>query len=148
MRPKTYLRLIAILVLISLAAVASLAQTRAGNRRGRGSTAAAQQRVAIARIWHGRTRSERADEYYRYLYEEGVRKIEAIKGNLGVQVLRRTEGDVTEFTVISYWVSRDAIRRFAGEDIEKTHHLPRDAEYLLELEPFVRHFEVVFDKRR
>ncbi len=77
-----------------------------------------------------------------------MKKIQAIPGNLGVQVLRRTEGDVTEFTVISYWVSRDAIRRFAGDDIEKTHHLPRDPEYLLELEPHVRHFEVVFDKRK
>jgi hypothetical protein len=62
-------------------------------------------------------------------------------------VLRHTAQGVTEFTVISYWESVEAIRRFAGADINKTHPLPRDPEFLLELEPMVRHFEVVLDER-
>jgi heme-degrading monooxygenase HmoA len=102
----------------------------------------------VARIWHGRVRTERADEYNAYLQKEGVAKIEAIPGNLGAQVLRRTEGKVTEFMVISYWPSRDAIHAFAGADIEKTHNLPKDKEFLLELEPRVRHFDVVYDSRK
>ncbi len=53
---------------------------------------------------------------------------------------------MTEFIVISYWEGLDAIRRFAGDDIEKTHHLPKDAEYLLELEPTVKHHEVVLNE--
>lgn len=102
----------------------------------------------VARVWHGRTPAAKADEYYEYLREAGVKKILGIEGNLGVQVFRRTEGDVTEFTVISYWESLDAIRRYAGDDIEKTRHLPRDPEYLLELEPTVKHHQVVLDERR
>ena len=102
----------------------------------------------VARIWHGRVRTERADEYNAYLQKEGIEKIEAIPGNLGAQVLRRTEGKVTEFMVISYWPSRDAIHAFAGTDIEKTHNLPRDKEFLLELEPKVKHFDVVHDSRK
>jgi heme-degrading monooxygenase HmoA len=101
----------------------------------------------IARIWHGRTKTAKADEYYIYLNEAGIQKIKAIPGNLGVQVLRKSQGDITEFTVISYWDSKDAIRKFAGDDIEKTHNLPRDPEYLLELEPHVQHYEVVLDDR-
>lgn len=104
------------------------------------------QKVAVARVWHGRTPVAKADEYYAYLTEAGIKKIKAVPGNLGVQVFRRTTGDVTEFTVISYWEALDAIRRFAGDDIEKTHHLPKDAEYLLELEPTVKHHEVVLNE--
>jgi hypothetical protein len=59
-------------------------------------------KVAIARIWHGRTRASKADEYYEYLREAGIKKIRGIAGNLGVQVLRRTENETAEFTVISY----------------------------------------------
>lgn len=102
----------------------------------------------VARIWHGRTLTTRADEYATYLQEAGVRKIEAIPGNLGAQMLRRTDGKVTEFTVISYWKSREDIKKFAGADIEKTHNLPKDPDYLLELEPKVKHFDVVYDGRK
>ena len=102
----------------------------------------------VARIWHGRVRTEKADEYNAYLQKEGIEKIEAIPGNLGAQMLRRTDGKVTEFMVISYWPSREAIHAFAGADIEKTHNLPRDKEFLLELEPKVKHFDVVHDRRK
>jgi heme-degrading monooxygenase HmoA len=108
----------------------------------------AQVKKVVARIWHGRTPTAKADEYYGYLKEAGITKIESIEGNLGAQVLRRTEGQVTEFTVISYWESLDAIRKYAGDDIEKTHNLPKDPQYLLELEPRVKHFEVMLDDRK
>lgn len=117
-----------------------LAQAPAKNER------TAKQKTTIARVWHGRTSAAKADEYYAYLKEAGIRKIQMIPGNLGVQVFRRTTADITEFTVISYWESLDAIRQFAGDDIEKTHSLPRDAEYLLEVEPTVKHHEVVLNE--
>ena len=100
----------------------------------------------MARIWDGRTRKALADEYAAYLHEHGVKKLRATKGNLGVQVLRRDHDDIAHFTTISYWGSRDEIRAYAGNDIEKTHHLPRDAEYLLELPPHVKHYDIVFDE--
>jgi heme-degrading monooxygenase HmoA len=101
---------------------------------------------AVARIWEGRTRAAIADTYAAYLYEEGVKKLRATKGNLGMQVLRRVRGDVAEFMTISYWGSRDEIRAYAGPDIEKTHHLPKDPEYLLELPPHVKHFDVLVNE--
>jgi heme-degrading monooxygenase HmoA len=85
---------------------------------------------------------------YEYLKEAGINKIEAIPGNLGVQVFRGTDGKVTDFTVISYWESLEAIRKFAGNDIEKTHPLPKDRQYLLEIEPKVKHYEVLLDSRK
>ncbi|HEX8618399.1 MAG TPA: antibiotic biosynthesis monooxygenase, partial [Thermoanaerobaculia bacterium] len=48
------------------------------------------------------------------------------------------------FTVISYWETREAIKAYAGEDIEKPHHLPRDREMLLELPERVLHYDVTY----
>jgi heme-degrading monooxygenase HmoA len=104
------------------------------------------QKPAVARVWQGRTRESIAELYTKYLYEEGVRKLRAIEGNRGVQVFRRVHEGIAEFTTISYWGSRDEIRAYAGEDIEKPHHLPKDAEYLLELPPRVKHFDIVVDE--
>ena len=103
-------------------------------------------RASVARIWEGRTRAADAEEYAKYLHEHGVKKLRATPGNRGVQVFRRTRDGVAEFMTISYWGSRDEIRAYAGDDIEKTHHLPRDAEYLLELPPYVKHFDILVDE--
>ena len=51
-------------------------------------------------------------------------------------MLRRAEGDRTEFLVVSYWESIDAVKRFAGEDYQKPVLLPRDREFLVD-EPSV-----------
>ena len=83
-----------------------------------------------------------ADQYSEYHYRNGVKPLLDVEGNLGVQVLRRSELGETEFTTISYWKSREAIRNFTGGDIDKSHHLPRDQEFLIELPNFVRHYEV------
>jgi hypothetical protein len=40
----------------------------------------------------------------------------------------------------------DAIRKYAGADLEKTHKLTEDPEYLLELEPTVKHYEVALNE--
>ena len=95
----------------------------------------------IARIWTGRTRTELADEYLEYNYQHGVLEIEKKPGCLGAQAFRRTDGDVTEFTTISYWRSMDAMRAMHGDghdgDVRRVAHLARDPEYLLELPEFV-----------
>jgi heme-degrading monooxygenase HmoA len=109
---------------------------------------AAEPAGTVARIWHGRTPDARAAAYYDYLMREGISKLEKIPHNQGVDVLTRSRDGVTEFTVISYWRSLDDIKAYAGNDIEKTHNLPRDAEMLLELEPNVRHFEVRYSVRQ
>lgn len=100
-------------------------------------------RAAVAREWKGRVAPARADEYHRYLLG-GVAKLRSTRGCLGVQVMRRDEAGAVEFTVISYWESREAIKAYAGEDIEKPHHLPKDRELLLELPTRVLHYDVTY----
>jgi heme-degrading monooxygenase HmoA len=97
----------------------------------------------IARIWHGRTLTAKADEYERYLNASGVERILKTDGNHGVEVLRKSDGPRTDFVVISYWESIDSVKRFAGPSYEKAVVLERDREFLIEVEPDVVHYEVV-----
>lgn len=99
-------------------------------------------KAKVARIWQGRVKDEIADEYEKYLYEHGIKIFADIEGNLGVQMIRFSENGVTEFTTISYWANRDDIKNFAGEEIEKPHHLPKDKDYLLELPKSVKNCEL------
>ena len=99
-------------------------------------------KAKVARIWQGRTTDAKADDYEKYLAEEGIKKIAGTEGNLGVQVLRLSADGITEFTTISYWANREDIKRYAGQDIEKPHHLPKDSQYLLELPEFVKNFDL------
>ena len=101
----------------------------------------------VARIWRGRTPAAKADEYEAYLFASGITRVRATPGNLGVTVLRRADGDQTEFLVISIWESLDAVKRFAGADYEKAVILDRDREYLVEVEPTVRHYTVEKEER-
>ena len=50
---------------------------------------------------------------------------------------------IVRFVTMTFWTGRDAIRGFAGEDIEVARYCPKDREFLLEFEPKVVHYEVV-----
>jgi quinol monooxygenase YgiN len=93
----------------------------------------------VGRIWFGRTRADRADEYLDYNAREGVASIAAKPGCLGVQQFCRIKGDIAEFTVISYWPSIEAMKAMHKDDGDpmRVSHLDRDAEFLLELPEYV-----------
>jgi heme-degrading monooxygenase HmoA len=97
----------------------------------------------IARTWHGVTVSSKADAYFAYLKESGLKEYRATAGNRGVFVLRRLEGDRAHFLLVSLWDSFDAIRRFAGPNLDRAVYYPKDKELLLEPEPTVSHYEVL-----
>ncbi len=97
----------------------------------------------MARIWSGRTHESKAESYLSYLKKTGVKEYRSTKGNRGVYVLRRTIDGNVEFTLISLWDSMEAIRRFAGPDVERAVYYPEDKDFLLELEPKVSHFQVM-----
>jgi heme-degrading monooxygenase HmoA len=97
----------------------------------------------IARIWRGATRKTDASAYVDYLRETGLREYRATPGNQGAWVLWRPADDRAEFITLSFWESRDAIRGFAGEDIERAVFYPEDDRFLVERELTVEHYEVV-----
>ncbi|WP_368044685.1 antibiotic biosynthesis monooxygenase family protein [Sabulicella glaciei] len=98
----------------------------------------------MARIWRGRTARDRADAYEPYLREVGIRPLE--EKALGVQLLREDRETETEFVTISFWEDVEAMARFTGGDPTRIHHLPRDAEFLLELPEGVQALRILVDK--
>lgn len=100
----------------------------------------------IARLWHGRTRIEDADAYWRFLHERAIPDYRSTPGNLEVKLLKREEGDVCHFITLTLWTSLDAIRGFAGADVEKAKYYPEDEGFLLEFEEHVQHFNASEDR--
>lgn len=99
----------------------------------------------IARTWRGATKAEDAEAYLEYLHQTGFAEFRKVPGNRGAMGFRRIVGDRAEFIVLSLWESEDAIRQFAGEDIERAVFYPEDDRFLIERENRVSHYEVVFD---
>ncbi len=97
----------------------------------------------IARTWSGRTKREDADAYTKVLLETGLTDIPQTPGNQGAWLLRREDGDETEFFLISLWDSFESIKAFAGTDVDKARYYPEDDEYLLEKPEKLVHYEVV-----
>ena len=85
----------------------------------------------FARIWRGKTRRERADEYERYNYEVGIRPL--LARAIAVETLREDRETESEFVTISYWPDVESMAGFTGRDPRAIHHLPRDEEFLVEL---------------
>lgn len=103
----------------------------------------------VVRTWRGATRARDADAYLAYLQQTGLKAYGNTPGNLGAACLRRIVGDRAEFVVVSLWTSRDAIRGFAGADIERAVFYPEDDVFLVERDLGVAHYDVVFrDTRR
>lgn len=102
----------------------------------------------LARTWHGVTKAEDANHYLEILRETGFREYRATPGNLGVLGLRRVRDGRAEFLLLTLWESEEAIRRFAGDDMERAVYYPEDDRFLLAKEELVAHYEVVFDDGR
>ena len=96
----------------------------------------------IARTWHGRVMTPKADAYLAHLKRTGLSDFRGTHGNMGVYVLRRDEDGITHFMVTTLWTSMDAVRSFAGENPGKARYYPQDDEFLLEREPLVTHYDV------
>ena len=97
----------------------------------------------IARTWTGAVLRADADAYADYIRATGFAEYGQTPGNRGASMLRRDDGDRTEFITLSLWDSVDAIKAFAGEDIEAAVLYPEDERYLIDGESSVTHYEVV-----
>jgi heme-degrading monooxygenase HmoA len=97
----------------------------------------------IARMWHGRVPTSKAQAYREFLNERAIPDYRSVEGNLSVHILERTEGAVTHFITLTFWKDLDSIKAFAGDEVETAKYYPEDGDYLLEFEPNVVHYEVV-----
>ena len=97
----------------------------------------------IARTWRGWTKRADAAEYAEYIQKTGLAAYRATPGNRGAYILQRDEGDRTEVITLSFWDSLEAVKGFAGDDIERAVFYAEDDRYLVERELTVRHYRVI-----
>jgi heme-degrading monooxygenase HmoA len=96
----------------------------------------------IARIWHGIVPISKADEYLRLMQTVALPDYRATPGNRAAYALREIRGEEAHFLMLTFWESLQAIQSFAGEDIQSAKYYAFDREFLLELEPSVKHYKL------
>ena len=98
----------------------------------------------IARIWHGWTTPDNADEYEALLQEEIFAGIQDrhIAGFRDIHLLRRETGAEVEFVTIMHFDSLYSVRTFAGEDWEKAVVPEKARELLARFDDRSQHYEV------
>ncbi len=99
----------------------------------------------IARIWHGTTKAEHYETYTDFMISKAIPDYKHTTGFIKLTFLRRLEGDIGHFTLITFWKNLEVIKNFAGEDYEIAKYYPKDKNYLLEFEEKVTHYEVFAD---
>jgi heme-degrading monooxygenase HmoA len=97
----------------------------------------------IARIWRGWTRAEDESAYVEYLEATGAPASRGTAGNRGFYILHRVVCDRAEFVTMSLWDSLEAVRGFAGDDVDLAVFFPEDDRFLVSRELTVSHYELV-----
>jgi heme-degrading monooxygenase HmoA len=96
----------------------------------------------IARTWRGAVRASDAESYAAYIRETGLAAYAATEGNRGAWLLWRADGDRAEVLTVSLWDSLEAVRGFAGDDVERAVFYPEDDRYLVERDEVAHHWSV------
>jgi heme-degrading monooxygenase HmoA len=98
----------------------------------------------ISRIWHGWTTKENADEYEDLLKTEVFPTIASknVSGYRGIQLLRRQLNNEVEFITIMQFNSLEAVKRFAGEDYEKSYVPDKARQVLSRHDDRSQHYEI------
>jgi heme-degrading monooxygenase HmoA len=97
----------------------------------------------IIREWRGRAPLADAARYPAHFRGKVLPQLQAIDGFVGGHLGQQQFGDSVEFLVLTRWASMDAIRAFAGPDVETAVVEPEAAAALADYDPKVRHYEVL-----
>ena len=96
-------------------------------------------------MWCGWTRADQADRYERHYRSEVVASLGHVPGFRGARLLRRTVGAETEFVSLTFFDDLDAIRGFAGSDVETAVVAGEARELLVRFDERVSHYETAFE---
>jgi len=97
----------------------------------------------IIREWRGRASRSRSEAYPAHFREKVVPELRELPGFAGADLGQRRLDDMLEFVVLTRWQSMEAVRGFAGADIEKAVVEPDAVAALVDFDSSVRHYELV-----
>lgn len=97
----------------------------------------------ILREWRAHTTPARSAEYPKYFRENVLPELRQVPGFVSGSLSERREGERVEFVVLTRWASMDAIRAFAGDDVEQAVVGAGAIATLTDYDRRVRHYEVL-----
>jgi heme-degrading monooxygenase HmoA len=97
----------------------------------------------IARLWSARTTRAGAPAYAEHLRTHVLPSLRAVDGYDGAMLLDRDTPDGVEILVLTLWRSLDALRTFAGDDVEEAVVADDAARVLTDFDRRVRHYQIV-----
>lgn len=97
----------------------------------------------ISRQWQGLAKPDCSQAYADHLRKETFPAIGKLPGFRGASILRRTLPQGVEYLVVTEWANLEAIRQFAGENVERAVVPPAVREMMLEYDQLARHYEVI-----
>jgi heme-degrading monooxygenase HmoA len=99
----------------------------------------------IVRAWRGRAAATNASAYVEHFRSNVLPQLHRIDGFRGASLLRRDRGSEVEYVVLSRWASMEAVRAFAGDEVEKAVVEPQAIAALIDFDRAVEHYLVVED---
>jgi heme-degrading monooxygenase HmoA len=97
----------------------------------------------IARHWTGVVKPGLENDYIEHLQGETFPLLTRLPGFVNASILRRRAGEGTEFRIVTVWRSLDAIRAFAGADLEAAVVPPAAAAMMVRYDRRAVHYEIV-----
>lgn len=96
----------------------------------------------IARLWTARTSAADLPAYQTHIQEKVLPALRSIVGYAGATLLTRTAADDVEVVVVTRWTSLEAIRGFAGADVERAVVADEVRPILKVWDDRVRHYDI------
>ena len=97
----------------------------------------------IARHWKGVAKAASADAYVDHLRHDTFPALRKLGGFIDASIFRRAVPEGVEFVVVTHWDTLEAIRAFAGDDIEAAVVPPNVQAMMVDYDRTVRHYEAL-----
>jgi heme-degrading monooxygenase HmoA len=97
----------------------------------------------IARLWTAQMAPAHLPLYVDHLKSQVLPTLRKVDGYRGAELLERETAEGVEIVVITRWQSLDAVRKFAGSDLEKAVVSDEVVSLFLQYDQRVRHYKVV-----
>lgn len=101
----------------------------------------------ISRHWTGLAKKEKANEYIEHLQNNTFKHIALIPGFIAAHILKRELDEGIEFLIVTEWSSLNAIKQFAGENLDSAVVPDAVKELLIRYDDKVKHYEINFSTK-
>jgi heme-degrading monooxygenase HmoA len=97
----------------------------------------------IERHWKGTSKIDEADNYIKHLFTETFPQLSKIGGFKRASILKKETNKMIEFLIITTWESMEAIKKFAGENVNIAVVPQVVKNLMISYDKYVTHYEIV-----